>query len=65
MQRVSIKPEPEANDDYIAAQYSWNEGTLIQIATYTVIIVTISSFIAVYTLRDYPLTTVVAEQMIK
>ena len=36
-----------ANDDYIAAQYSWNEGSLIQIATYTVIIVSISTIIII------------------
>lgn len=57
--------EKGPNDDYIAAQYSWNEGTLIQILCYILIVVSIATAVALYTLKDYPLTTAIAEQLTK
>lgn len=55
----------KADDDYIQTVYTWNVDTLWQVAFYVLVVTTIATFIALYSLRDYPLTTVVSEQMSK
>ena len=51
------------NDDYITAQYKWNEGTIMQILLYEIVLATVLCGLGFYVMRTYPLTKNLVEKM--